>query len=176
MSKNTLGQIKQWGFLVKDLDQAMASWVEELGVGPFWGFRNVQLESDFKNVQTEVIMDVGLAYQNGVQIELIHQTNDTHSPYSDFYVTNQAQFFQHVAYHCFDIDAGRKTATELGMKELGHVHSAMGTRYHYFESPRLDGILVELMEVEQGIVDAFDACAEETLSWDGNNPYRLISF
>ncbi|MBW2374102.1 MAG: VOC family protein [Deltaproteobacteria bacterium] len=30
------GPIKQWGFLVKDLDRAMACWVDQLGVGPWW--------------------------------------------------------------------------------------------------------------------------------------------
>ena len=36
-----LGPIKQRGYLVKDLDEAMACWVEQLGIGPWWGYRNV---------------------------------------------------------------------------------------------------------------------------------------
>ena len=80
-----LGPVKQWGYLVKDLDQAMECWVEQLGVGPWWGYRNVTVQALTDGQTSEVTMSVGLAYHQGMQIELIHQTNDAHSPYSYFY-------------------------------------------------------------------------------------------
>ena len=80
-----LGPVKQWGFLVKDLDQAMQSWVEELGVGPWWGYRKVAAKAYVDGQEDNLVMSVGLAYHQGVQIELIHQTNDAPSPYRYFY-------------------------------------------------------------------------------------------
>ena len=74
------GPIKQWGFPVKDLDQAMAYWKDILGARPWCGYRNVTLEAHIEGQVNEVNMDVGLAYQNGVQIEFIPQTNDVLSP------------------------------------------------------------------------------------------------
>jgi len=177
MTNNLFGPVRQWGFLVKDLDEAMDAWISQLGVGPFWGFRNVELTSVYGGQTSKVIMDVGLAYQNGVQIELIQQTNadQATSPYSDFYKTDLSQSFQQVAYHCLDIEAGRATAIEAGLNELGYVESNMNTRYYYYDSPALNGMVVELMQVDQMMIDAFDACAEEAKEWDGTDPYRLIS-
>ena len=64
-----LGPVKQWGFLVKDLDQAMASWVDQLGVGPWWGYRNVPAQAVVDGESSDIVMSVGLAYHQGVQVE-----------------------------------------------------------------------------------------------------------
>lgn len=171
------GPVCQMGYLVKDLDAAMTSWTEQLGVGPFWGFRNVPLQSHFAGVESAVTIDVGLAYQNGVQIELIQQLNpeSAPSPYSDFYQTESAQMFQQVGYYCLDIDKARATAAKIGLNELGYVESAMGSRYYYYDSPHMQPMVVELMEMDQATLDAFQACADEAADWDGSQPTRLIS-
>ena len=179
MLANTLfGPVKQWGYLVKDLDQAMHSWVNQLGIGPFWGFRNVTLKSHFNGTHSEVNMDVGLAYQNGVQIELIQQNNleNTDSPYSAFYNTDLTQSFQQVAYHSYDIEASRATAKGASLTELGYVESATGDRYYYYTSDPLNGLVVEVMQMDETMADAFEACAQQADAWDGKDPYRLISF
>lgn len=179
MFANTLfGPVKQWGYLVKDLDKAMHSWVHQLGVGPFWGFRNVTLKSHFNDVDSEVTMDVALGYQNGVQIELIQQMNleNSNSPYSAFYATELAQTFQQVAYHCYDIEAGRASAHDAGLTELGYVESATGGRYYYYSSEQLNGVIVELMQMDEMTAAAFENCAKQAENWDGQDPYRLISF
>jgi hypothetical protein len=46
------GPVKQWGFLVKNLDESMACWVDQLGVGPWWGFRNVPVVWHFEGLET----------------------------------------------------------------------------------------------------------------------------
>lgn len=169
------GPIKQWGYLVKDLDEAMDCWVKQLGVGPFWGYRNVPVTSYFQGQETRVLMDVALAYQNGVQIELIHQTNDVLSPYSDFYKTEKKQFLHQVAYHARNIDEAVATARSVGMHEVGSIKTMMETRYVYMASPQMDGLVIELMEVDDGIVADFNRCATESDEWDGSKPFRLIS-
>ncbi|NND83319.1 MAG: hypothetical protein HKN50_12900 [Gammaproteobacteria bacterium] len=172
------GPVKQWGYLVKHLDQAMDCWIHQFGIGPFWGFRNVTLKSNYQGVESDVVLDVGFAYQNGVQIELIHQTNvgDALTPYSAFYQSTEPQMFQQLAYHCPDVDAARTCAVAAGLNELGYVESDMGSRYYYFDSPAMQGMVVELMEIDQMTADAFEMCAKEAEQWDGEDPYRLISF
>ncbi len=171
------GPVRQWGYLVKDLDEAMQAWVTQLGVGPFWGFRNVALSSHFDNVDSEIVIDVGLAYQNGVQIELIQQQDPSQaSPYADFYQSDAKQCFQQVAYFCQDIDAAVAMAKSNGMRQRGYVESAMQSRYYYFDAPALDGMLIELMEVDADMIAAFEACAQQADDWDGSDPYRLITF
>lgn len=109
------GPVMQWGFLVKDINEAMACWVDQLGVGPWWGFRNVAATSQFQGTMSDVKMDVGLAFQSGVQIELIQQTNDVLSPYSAFYETDAKQTLHQIAYFAKDIDAAVSRPQARGM-------------------------------------------------------------
>lgn len=119
-------------------------------------------------------MDVALAYQNGVQIELIHQTNDVLSPYSDFYQTDKQQFLHQVAYHAPQINETVAACEARGMTEIGSIKTMLGTRYVYMDSPALDGLVIELMEVDEAAVADFQRCSNEAASWDGSDPYRLI--
>jgi hypothetical protein len=115
MHTQRFGPVKQWGFVVRDLDAAMQCWVEQLGVGPWWGYRNVRLNSRFQGIESEVLLDVALSYQNGVQIELIQQRDDSPSPYRAFYATPHAQMLHQVAYMVPDLDAALLEAKAAGL-------------------------------------------------------------
>jgi hypothetical protein len=172
-----LGPVKQWGFLVRDLDQAMAAWVEQLGVGPWWGYRNVACKGVVDGQESDVVMSVGLAYHQGVQIELIHQTNDATSPYSYFYRdSNDAQVMQQIAYMVPDVDVAIRQCEARGMHETGRIVPAPGIDYVYMSSPAMQGLAIELMPHDQGFLDEYQRCAAEAAQWDGSDPYRLITF
>lgn len=172
-----LGPVKQWGYLVKDLDQAMQAWVEQLGIGPWWGFRNVPVKAYMGDQESDVVMSVGLAYHQGVQIELIHQTNDANSPYSYFYRdSDDAQVLQQVAYMVPDVAAAQLQCEARGMHEVGRIAPAPGVDYIYMSSPALKGLAIELMPHDQNFLDDYQRCATEAANWDGSDPYRLISF
>ncbi|NND68236.1 MAG: hypothetical protein HKN19_11670 [Halioglobus sp.] len=174
---NVLGPVKQWGFLVRDLDEAMASWVEQLGIGPWWGYRGVQVKARVDGAESDVVMSVGLAYHQGVQIELIHQTNDAPSPYSYFYKdSDDAQVLQQVAYMVPDVEAAVRECQGRGMTETGRIIPAPGTEYVYMSSDAMRGLAIELMPHDQGFLDEYARCAAEAAEWDGSDPYRLFSF
>lgn len=172
-----LGPIRQWGFLVRDLDQAMAGWVEQLGIGPWWGYRNVRCQARVAGRESEVVMSVGLAYHQGMQIELIHQTNDADSLYSYFYRdSDDAQVLQQIAYMVEDVEAAVQQCQARGMAETGRIIPAPGTEYVYMSSPFLKGMVIELMPHDEGFLAEYRRCAAEAETWDGADPYRLISF
>jgi 4-hydroxyphenylpyruvate dioxygenase-like putative hemolysin len=129
MFQPLFGPIKQWGFLVKDLETAMASWVQQLGVGPWWGYRNVPMRALMNGASTDIVINVGLAFQNGVQIELIQQVNDAESPYRAFYHTEHAQQLHQLAYMVPDVEAAVAQAQAAGMREHGRVITGAGQPY-----------------------------------------------
>lgn len=171
-----LGQVKQWGFLVRDLDQAMASWVEQMGIGPWWGYRNVPAKAVVNGEESDFRMSVGLAYHQGMQIELIHQLDDATTPYSYFYRNSKdAQVMQQVAYMVPDVNDAIRQCEQRGMHEVGRILSAPELAYVYMSSPAMQGLTIELMPHDQGFLDEYARCATEARTWDGSNPYRLIS-
>ena len=175
MFEPLFGPITQWGFLVKDIEAAMKSWVEHFGVGPWWGYRNVRLQSEFRGAHTEVHMHVGLAYQNGVQIELIQQLNDVVSPYRFFYDTANAQTLHQLSYIVPDLDGALARAATAGLCEHGVMRNDFA-RYVYLDHPAINGLVVELMQSGPDYMASFAACAAEAAAWDGSRPYRLAEF
>ena len=177
LADERLGPIKQWGFLVKDLDEAMSSWIKDLGVGPWWGYRNVPAKAYVDGEESDIVMSVGLAYHQGMQIELIQQTNDATSPYSYFYRDSEdAQVLQQIAYMVPDVSAAVADCMERGMYEIGRIAPMPGLEYIYMSSPALKGLAIELMPHDQGFLDEYERCAKEAETWDGSDPYRLITF
>ena len=175
MFEPLFGPIMQWGFLVKDIDAAMKSWVEHFGGVPWCGYRNFRLQSEFRGAHTEVLMHVGLAYQNGVQIELIQQVNGVISPYRFFYDTDKAQTLHQLSYIVPDLDAALARAAAAGLREHGVMRNDLA-RYVYLEHPAMEGLVVELMQSDPDYVAGFKACAAEAASWNGSNPCRLVDF
>ena len=173
MFEAPFGPLRQFGFLVKDIDAAMHNWVQHLGVGPWWGYRNVSLRSRFRGTQAQVRMHVGLAYQGGMQIELIQQINDVPSPYRFFHDAPQAQLLHQLGYVVDDVDAALARARTLGLVEHGMVSNDFA-RYVYLDHPTMEGLVVELMPGDPATLANFEACAREAASWDGENPYRLV--
>ena len=175
MHSQLFGPVKQWGFLVKDIDQAMRCWVEQLGVGPWWGYRNVRLQSEFRGVKAEVEMHVALGYQNGVQIELIQQTNRVLSPYRAFYDTDHAQALHQIGYLVDDMAQAVEQGKQAGLREHG-VLSNDYSRYYYLDGPAMNGLVVELMPADPHFVAEYARCVAEAAVWDGSDPYRMVSF
>ena len=137
------GAIDQIGILVEDLDASIDSWISHSAVGPWTVFRNVSLDGEYRGQPTQVTMDVGLSYQDGVQIELIQATNDAASPYlSDD--GERLSGFHHIGRIVDDLDAAVATAVEGGMELLFTAHNP-ATRVAYLRAPHQPGQLFEFI-------------------------------
>ena len=170
-----LGPIKQWGYLVQDLDDAIECWVKQLGIGPWWGYKNVQVTSYYGEKKNQISMSVGLSYHQGIQIELIQQLDSNPSPYQYFYQRGtEAQALQQVAYMVPDIDVAIAQCQQRGMHEVGRILPAPDLTYVYMSSPGLAGLAIELMPHDQNFLDDYERSSLEAEKWDGNNPFRLI--
>ena len=172
-----LGPVKQWGYLVRDLDEAIDCWINQLGVGPWWGYRNVPAMAESSGQQNSIVMSVGLAYHQGMQIELIQQLDDAPSPYQYFYQRGtEAQVLQQVAYMVPDVEVAVSQCQKRGMHEVGRILPSPELAYVYMSSPAMAGLSIELMPHNQNFLDDYARCAAEAAQWDGADPYRLISF
>ena len=72
------GEIRQNGYVVRDVEAAMRHWSEVLGVGPFFYFERVPIEDfRYKGEPSPIEVSIALANSGALQIELIQQRNDT---------------------------------------------------------------------------------------------------
>jgi len=76
----TLGPITQLGYLPDDLDAAATVWTK-IGEGPFTKMAGVTMPATMNGQAVEIKIDLALAYQGDIQIELIKPLCDSPSPY-----------------------------------------------------------------------------------------------
>jgi methylmalonyl-CoA/ethylmalonyl-CoA epimerase len=166
MNPAWLGPIRQIGYVVDSVDAAMAHWTHHTRIGPWTCFRNVTVEGRQHGEATHIRMNVGLAYQGELQIELIEVLNDTPSPYRD---ANGRLLvgMHHIAWlsRNFEHDVARAIAGDL---EVCFQGGNASTRVAYLEQTGLPGTRFELIQVTDELEAMFLRGIEVSRSWDGS--------
>lgn len=174
----TFGEIRQNGYVVRDIDAAMKHWTEVLGVGPFFYLERAPIE-DFRYYGEPSDLEVSIALTNSgpLQIELIQQRNDAPSMYRDF-VEAGHEGLQHVAYWTHDFDsATAAVGSDFVVGQSGQVGGADGRFVYYATDTRTGahpGTVVELSEISGAKGRVFEMIAEAARTWDGSDPVRAI--
>lgn len=169
------GTVRQVGYVVSDIERAMAQWAR-LGVGP-WFYKEDVGTTEFRyygQATTPPRLSIALANSGDVQIELIQQRDDVPSLYRDS-LRQAGEGAQHVAYWTPDrYDEYADTLLRLGYEE-GHA-GRMGTRgrFGYFRHPDLPSALIEISELSGGKGEHFDRVRAASQGWDGTDPIRAL--
>lgn len=169
------GEIRQNGYVVKDIEAAMAHWTEALGVGPFLYFEDVPLEEfTYMGQPSDAKVSIALANSGPLQIELIQQRNDAPSMYKDF-LDAGCEGLQHVAYwtESFDQELDRLLGLGYTVGQSGRIGGETG-RFVYFATEQHPGTVIELSDIS-GVKGQFFAFIRETAAtWDGSEPIRTL--
>jgi hypothetical protein len=165
------GDVRQNGYVVKDIESALKHWTEVLGVGPFFYFETVPVENfQYWGRPSAPQLSIALANSGNLQIELIQQRNEAPSLYRDFLSAGH-EGLQHLAYWTDTFDADVEHALELGFR-VGHSGEVGGPdgRFVYFATERHPGTVIELSEISGPKGIFFRHIAEEARRWDGSEP------
>ncbi|MCW0200041.1 VOC family protein [Sphingopyxis sp.] len=171
MADAIFGAIDQLGFVVADLDRSLSGRMRALGLGPWTVFRGVALDGRFRGQPTHVTIDVALAYQGDMQIELIQPVGDAPSPYRD---ESGAPLcgMHHMAWIVDDLDAAVASAAARGLSVV-FTASNPSTRVAYLEVEGDTGVLYEFIE-GAGMREMVAAGIAATRGWDGSDPVTVI--
>jgi hypothetical protein len=166
------GEVRQIGYVVRDIEAAMRHWYQVLGIGP-WFYAPKITDQDFayKGKPSAIERSVALANSGFLQMELVQQRNEAPSMYHDFLRAGHTGA-QHVAYWTtnFDADLERHLARGLTIGMSGKVGD--GGRYVYFETEFHPGTVVELSEISGPKGVLFRKIREASENWDGRDPIR----
>jgi Glyoxalase/Bleomycin resistance protein/Dioxygenase superfamily len=169
-----LGPIDQLGYVVDDIEGAMAQWVEKLGVGPFYFLPSPPLvDLVYQGRPTGARIAVALSFSGPLQIELIQPLDDEPTPYRDFMV-GHGTGLHHVARFAEDYDAVLAAYAERGMEPyFGGRGLTERQRFSYFDTETHGGTCSELIETVE-FAGFFDAIRGATVDWDGSDPVRTV--
>ena len=167
------GEIRQLGYVVHDIEAAMAYWSETLGVGPWYYNPRVPIVNyEYDGASYEPHNSVALANSGFVQVELIQCRNDVPSMYRDFLQAGNTGL-QHVAYWTSNYDADLERLLQQGFKPVMSGEVGQNGRFIYFDTEYHPGTVIELSEVAGPKGRMFDLIRAESEGWDGHtNPVR----
>lgn len=129
------GEVRQNGYVVRDIEAAMKHWTATLGVGPFFYIEKVPVEDfRYRGEPSDAEFSVALANTGSLQIELIQQRNDAPSMYRDFLEAGR-EGLHHLAYWTRDFDKAMKELEPKGyaVGQSGQISGPTG-RFVYFDT------------------------------------------
>jgi hypothetical protein len=165
-------RVMQACWAVPDIEAACRAWTETMGVGPFYVFPHLKLDTvRYRGQPTSTEFSIAMAQAGDIQIELVQQHCDNPSAYRDL-VGKDERGFHHIAIYVSDYDAALKHFTDRE-----HVPAVEGTfgemRFAYVDTSGPLGCMVEIIEhspVQDMIFERVRGGAE---SWDGvTDPIR----
>lgn len=166
------GPVRQIGYVVTDLDQAMAGWLA-LGVGPWFVMRGLPTHALYRGEPCETTLSLAIANSGEMQIELIAQLDTTPSIFTEFLAAHGPGLHQ-LAYWTTDFAATMAEVEEAGWPVVWSGGEGYGVRFAYVEPPNAPAAVIEISE----LTDATSANAmfmhDAAAEWDGRNPIRVL--
>ena len=164
------GPIRQIGYVVDDLDHAMASWVA-LGVGPWFVLRGMPMHATYRGEPCETTLSVAWSNSAELQIELIQQLDDTPSVFTEFLSARGAGFHQ-LAYWTADFEDTMRTVEKAGWPVVWSGGEGYGVRFAYVEPPDAPAAVIEISELTEATAANAMFIRDAAAEWDGDNPVR----
>ncbi|MGY4869925.1 VOC family protein [Mycolicibacterium elephantis] len=166
------GPIRQIGYVVTDLDRALAGWLE-LGVGPWFVMRGLTLTARYRGLPCQITQSLALANSGDLQVELIQQEDQTPSVFTEFLAANGEGFHQ-FAYWTEDFDATMAAVQAADWPVVWSGGEDVGTRFAYVEPPNRPASVVEIMELTEITAGMATFVRDAAASWDGSDPIRPL--
>jgi hypothetical protein len=168
------GPVMQLGFVVPDLERAMAHWTGTVGVGPFFVMPHIKFaEATYRGAPTDADISVAVAQWGEVQVELIQQFNESPSIYSHF-PGRAAGGLQHVGVMTKSVHDDLEQLRPLGVEAVQQGSTANGIRFAYINTDQHPGGMIELIEHGPAIDGFFAMVRQAAQGWDGTNPVRRL--
>ena len=170
MSAHDPGPLRQVGYVVEDLEKAVAQWQSLTGRGPWTCFLNAVLVGRLQGQAATVTIDVGLGYIDDLEIELIAPRSSI-SPYhgADGRLLTGVH---HVAWFSDDLDASIRAAEERGLTTT-FVATNPVTRVAYLESRATPGTRIEFIQYTPDGLAGWRQRLEAARTWNGQDPVHV---
>lgn len=166
------GPLRQNGYVVADLDAALAHWTDVLGIGPWYVLAPLPVEDfSYRGTPGSIDMSIALCQQGTLQLELIAQHDDTPSVYRDFLELNGGRGgLHHLAFWPDDMDLATEHAASLGW-QLG-MEGRVGPDgwFRYFLTEDHGGTVMELAQIQGARRQWWLDQGEAGLRWTSDEP------
>ncbi len=169
------GPVRQIGYVVTDLDSAMAGWLE-LGVGPWFVMRGLPMQALYHGEPCQTTLSIAWSNSGELQIQLIHQQDATPSVFTEFLDAHGPGLHQ-LAYWTSDFEDTMRAVENAGWPVVWSGGEGYGVRFASVEPSNSTAHISQVIEISE-LTDATAANAmfihDAAAEWDGSNPIRVL--
>lgn len=165
------GGIIQTAFVVKDIRAAIASWVSDCKVGPWFLLDHFSGDHPvYRGGPSHGDVAIAMAFAGHMQIELIQPNDDHPSVYRET-IDRIGYGFHHLGRASDDVDADIAELEARGYTLAWRAGVPTGGDVAYLDHPGYSGFL-ELISATDGMEEAFTRFWRASVDWDGADPVR----
>lgn len=163
---NAPGNIRQLGFIVRDLDEAVAQWLAHTSAGPFVVMRGQRFDGwTYLGEPQDQILDIAFAQAGPMMIELIEAQGPWPNVYGDAPPTETC-VLHHFGLLVADIEAA-SAALDAPLVTTAQIDAASQLRY--FDCRERFGVRLELISDTPSVQAFFELSESLARSWDGTS-------
>jgi hypothetical protein len=167
-----VGTICQMAYVVEDLHQAIAWWVERMGVGPWFVLDSFgSPEHVYRGKPNTANVAIAMSFAGSMNIELLMPLDDEMSVYRET-IDKVGYGFHHFGVAQEDIEEEVERRIAKGEVLAHRAQVPTGGKVAYFEGGVGAPGFVELIPATPGMDAGFSAFWEQTRGWDGKDPIR----
>lgn len=165
------GNVRQIGFMSRDIDRSMRYFIDSWGIGPWYVLRNMSMSMSYNGVPTELQVSISMANCGDLQFEIVTQHNDAPSLYRDSLAHTSSLHVQHVAAWADDVASIEATAHGKGWQSVFETTSGPG-RSVFLAHPDEPMVCIELSDCDPFKDQVRDLIRQIASTWDGSDPIR----
>lgn len=169
--KQAFGAVMRVAYVVKDLEQSLDYWVNQMKAGPFHVARQQGNDQLYRGQPTSCALTAAVGYCGELQIELIRLDNDAPSVFREGLDEN-GEGFHHVFTVVQDFDAALEKYAKAGCEVVYTATTPQRGRSAMVDARGTLGSFVELVEHSQHMMKLIDGLEAAHLDWDGSEPIR----
>lgn len=155
------GKLFQIGYVVPDIDKALAHMNNVLGIPNFMVMREMIVENGwFRGKSAHINHSMAFGYVGDMNIEVI-QPIEGPSTYSEYLDRVPEGGVHHIAYSVDNYDEAEKDLISRGFTKVQQ--GTFGdTVFGYFESPDDPGTMTEIVYLDPGAIGMFQSIKDQT--------------
>ena len=165
--------IIQMAYVVENIDDAIAWWIGELKVGPWFLARDFAgLNQQYRGAPALGKTSNALSFAGHMMIELIQPEDDHPSVFHEV-INSRGYGFHHFGKGCADTDATVASMVAQGYQVAFRAGVPTGGEVVHLDRPGQPGFVELIPAIPQ--TDAFfTSLWQASLNWDGSDPVRAL--
>lgn len=165
------GEIRQLGYVVRDIRGAMERWAQVMGVGPWFYFEVYPVENFlYRGNPSKAKFSVAVANSGPLQLELIEPLDDLPSLYREFLDAGR-EGLQHLGFWTDEVERDLGRASRAGYDICQSGDTARGP-FYYLETESHVGITAEFIAMTEDRRRIYAEIEAAAKTWDGREPIR----